>query len=200
MKTLIFLLIVGISSNLAAAIVPQQSIETITNNSSIVFEGTVTDKKSLKIRGDFFTDVTFEISDLLKGQHKAKTVTLRYLGGFVDGFGSGISGMKMPDLNEHGIYFVADVNRLYAHPLTGWGQGHFILKDNGLEFNVENSLGSAVVGVEEDGMLKQELSSKRQAATYNAFTARGIEASDDDSAAGMTSEVFKTNIRSIMKK
>lgn len=200
MKALIFLLIIGMSSSLWAAMVPQQSFETITNSSSIVFEGTVTDKKSLKIRGEIFTDVTFTITDLLKGQHKAKAVTLRYLGGVVDGFGSGVSGMKMPELNEHGIYFVADVNKLYAHPLTGWGQGHFILKDNGLEYNVENSLSAAIVGVEENGMLNEEVSDKRQSANFNAFMARGLESTDSETSLGLTSEVFKRNIKNIMNK
>jgi len=200
MKALMFFLLVGISSNLAAAMIVQQSIDTITNASGMVFEGTVTDKKSLKIRNNYFTDVTFEIADLLKGQHKSSTVTLRYLGGFVDGFGSGVSGVKMPELNEHGIYFVADSSKFSAHPLTGWGQGHFILKDNGLEYNVENSLGSSIVKIEDNGVLKKEVSDKRQQAIYNAFMARGLESSTVESSQGLTSDVFKDSIRNIIAK
>lgn len=200
MKTFIFILMIGISANLVAAIVPQQSMKTITNNSSMVFEGKVTDKTSLKIRNEFFTDITFEITDLLKGQYKAKTVTLRYLGGFVDGFGSGVSGMKMPKLNEHGIYFVSDSSKFYAHPLTGWGQGHFILKDNGLEYNVESSLGASIIKVEDDSTLTKEMSNKRESATYNAFMARGLQTNDDESSQGITSEVFKSSIRSLINK
>lgn len=84
--------------------------------------------------------------------------------------------------------------------MTGWGQGHFILKDNGLEYNVDNSLGAAIVGVEENGMLNEVVNDKRQSANFNAFMARGLEGTDSETSLGLTSEVFKPNIKNIMNK
>lgn len=200
MKTFIFLLMIGVSSSLAAAVVPQQSIETLTKDSSMIFEGTVTDKKSLKIRDDFFTDVTFEITELLKGQSTDSNVTLRYLGGIVDGVGSGVSGITTPKLNERGIYFVSDMTKFHPHPLTGWGQGHFVLKDNGLEDNVENSLGASIVEIEKNGMLKDGVNTKRQRASSSELMARGLAVDPDESSPGITSETFKMSIKNILNK
>jgi len=193
-------LVIGISSNLAASVVPQKSIESLAKDSSMIFEGTVTEKNSLKIRSEFFTDVTFEITELLKGQSKASNVTLRYLGGIVDGVGSGVSGVELPELHERGIYFVSDMTKFSPHPLTGWGQGHFILKDSGLDEHVENSLGASIMKIEKNGMVKEKVNTKRQGATSRAVMAEGSEVGFDDSTLGITSEAFKVNIKNIINK
>jgi hypothetical protein len=112
-----------------ASSVREVSLNEMIQKSQFVFEGTVT---VIEARGNsqkrIHTYVTFEITDVIKGEYPRKTITLRFLGGTVGGVTLAVSDMQLPQEGEHGIYFVESLERLQVHPLYGWSQGHFIVE------------------------------------------------------------------------
>jgi hypothetical protein len=94
-----------------------------------VFEGTVTAIGTRQNnQGRTHTYVTLEIIDIIKGEYRSDTITLRFLGGTVDDVTMVVSEMRLPQEGEHGIYFVESLERFQVNPLYGWSQGHFIVE------------------------------------------------------------------------
>jgi hypothetical protein len=96
------------------------------NGSELVFEGVVISKHSSisPVTGQPFTYFMFHIQDVIKGTYREQTITLGYLGGPKDDRFLVVSGMKMPEVGESGIYFVESLSRQQVHPLYGWQQWH----------------------------------------------------------------------------
>ncbi|MBP1747385.1 MAG: uncharacterized protein H6Q54_2000, partial [Deltaproteobacteria bacterium] len=96
------------------------------------FEGTVT---AIEARQNsqkrIHTYVTFEITDIIKGEYPSSIITLRFLGGTIDDVTMVVSDMRLPQEGEHGIYFVESLERFQVNPLYGWSQGHFIVERDG---------------------------------------------------------------------
>ncbi|PKN88828.1 MAG: hypothetical protein CVU51_03140 [Deltaproteobacteria bacterium HGW-Deltaproteobacteria-1] len=112
-----------------ASSVREVSLNEMIQKSQFVFEGTVTAieaRENSKKR--IHTYVTFEISDVIKGEYPRKIITLRFVGGTVGVVTMAVSDMRLPKEGEHGIYFVESLERLQVHPLYGWSQGHFIVE------------------------------------------------------------------------
>ncbi len=102
----------------------------------LVFEGKVISTEAKEnSRKRIHTFVTFEIQDIIKGEHPYDTITLSFLGGTVGDVTMMVSDMKFPEVGEHGIYFVESMQRPQVNPLYGWSQGHFLVKidDTGTE-------------------------------------------------------------------
>ena len=59
-----------------------------------------------------------------------ETLTLRFTGGTASGVELDV-GVRLPELDERGIYFVERVSPGLINPLLGWEQGHFIVNSNG---------------------------------------------------------------------
>ena len=100
--------------------------------SELVFEGIVTQKNTRidKRTGLIHTDITFKPSDFIKGKTN-KTIVLSFLGGQYQNQVLDVKGLAMPAINEKGIYFIESVSQDLINPITGWGQGHFvIMQDN----------------------------------------------------------------------
>ena len=133
-----------------ATSVVEVTMEEMLQNSELVFEGRVTDVK-VREHGNYpvQTWVTFEILDVIKGKVKGEKITLGFLGGEVAGRKLSVSNMHMPELNEHGIYFVESPGRNLVQPLYGWSQGHLkIEKDPAGQDRVFTRSGQPVRGVE----------------------------------------------------
>ena len=128
---LIVLLLMPISYGNATS-VREVSMDEMLQQSQFVFEGTVT---AIEARENsqkrIHTYVTFEITDIIKGEYHSNIITLRFLGGTVGDVTMVVSDMRLPQEGEHGIYFVESLERFQVNPLYGWSQGHFIVERDG---------------------------------------------------------------------
>lgn len=119
-------LLVGAASG---STIQQVTVEEMIAGSELIFEGKVLSSVSrlLPDGSQIRTYVTFEITDLIKGQHANRTIELSFLGGSVGDLSLVVSEMKLPQPGERGVYFVESVIRRQVHPLYGWDQGHFLV-------------------------------------------------------------------------
>lgn len=123
------ILLTALASTAHGTSVRAVSMAEMLEQSALVFEGHVI---SLKARQDagtgiIYTDVTFEVLDVLKGDYSNNTIELSFLGGTVGGATLAAGDMQMPETGEKGIYFVESLQRRQVHPLYGWSQGHFVV-------------------------------------------------------------------------
>ena len=133
-----------------ATSVVEVTMEEMLQNSALVFEGRVI---AVKVRENgshrIWTDITFEVVDVIKGEVEGRNITLGFLGGEVAGRTLSVSNMHMPVLHEQGIYFVESPGRKLVQPLYGWSQGHLrIGKDPGGKERVFTRAGRPVRGIE----------------------------------------------------
>ena len=127
----IVLLTVAVFSAVAQATsVIEVTLEELLQNSAVVFEGQVSDVQ-VRENGNrvIQTLVTFEISDVIKGDVQGRKITLGFMGGEIAGKRLSVSNMQIPALHERGIYFVESTGRNQVHPLYGWSQGHLLLEE-----------------------------------------------------------------------
>lgn len=76
------------------------------------------------------TFVTFRVDDVIKGDTTLQQVILSFLGGNIDGIQLLVSELRLPELGEHGFYFVESLHEPMVNPLVGWTQGHFLIEHN----------------------------------------------------------------------
>jgi len=128
---LIVLLLMPISFGHASS-VREVSMNEMLQQSQFVFEGMVTATEAREnSQKRIHTYVTFEITDIIKGEYRSNIITLRFLGGTVNDVTMVVSDMRLPQKGEHGIYFVESLERFQVNPLYGWSQGHFIVEPDG---------------------------------------------------------------------
>jgi len=113
----------------SASVVEQVTLPQVVQGSQLIFEGQVISKQvRYAPNGDPFTYFTFRILDVIKGNYTAPTIELGFMGGPTsNGLILQISDMRMPEVGEHGIYFVESLARQQVHPLYGWQQGHYLV-------------------------------------------------------------------------
>ena len=106
-------------------------IDDIAREAELIFEGMVlvTEARQESNSGIISTYVTFQISDVIKGDYDADSVELKFMGGSINGEVVAVSGLTIPQQGERGIYFVESLNRDLINPLLGWSQGHFLIVD-----------------------------------------------------------------------
>ena len=167
-------------------------MEELLQNSALVFEGQVT---AVKVHENgnhhIWTRITFEVSDVIKGDLKGRKITLNFLGGEVTGRKLSVSNMHMPALHEKGIYFVESAERSLVQPLYGWSQGHFkIAKGAAGKDRVLTRSGRPVRGIERtNGKRSGELSQG---------AARGLMLGDDgDVDTALDKQDFKRLLRAM---
>ena len=186
------LLLVVCGSAAHATSVVEVTIEEMLQNSELIFEGRVIDVK-VREHGDhpIQTRVTFEIIDIIKGDVKGKKITLGFLGGEVAGRKLSVSNMHMPELHEHGIYFVESPGRNLVQPLYGWSQGHLKIKqDPDGQERVFTRSGQPVRGIE-------RTNGKRSGGLSHGV-ARGLMLDDPGDAAGaLGKKDFKQLLRAM---
>lgn len=113
----------------SASTVQQITLSQAAQTAAFIFEGQVISKQVRYAQnGEPFTFFTFQILDVIKGSHPAVTIEIGYMGGTnADGLTLQVSDMRMPELGEHGVYFVESLTRQQVHPLFGWQQGHYLV-------------------------------------------------------------------------
>ncbi|MCH7671768.1 MAG: hypothetical protein IIC59_12275 [Proteobacteria bacterium] len=104
-------------------------IDKLTADAEFIFEGEVvlTETRQDSNSRIISTYVTFNVIDVMKGDYDAASIELKFMGGVFDGRIMQVSGLKIPQLGEQGIYFVESTSRDLINPLLGWSQGHFII-------------------------------------------------------------------------
>ncbi len=156
--------------NVSASSVAQKSINDLATTSDMIFEGQVVGIRSEAVGKKVYTYISFEVNDVVRGKYAQDTVELRYLGGTANGVTMKVGDMKLPSYGERGIYFVEKLGGNTVHPLRGWGQGHFIVKQGSDGDKIYNSLGKAITEI--DTGKQANISS---AVKINNHTAAGVE-------------------------
>jgi hypothetical protein len=132
---LTFLAMVVLPFTVRASTILAVSFENIVNNSELIFEGQVVTQETRRSKQDGtpFTYSTFQVLDVIKGRVPAGGyLTLGFAGGTIDGMTLEVHDLRMPVLNEKGIYFVESMDKELVNPLYGWQQGHYlVIKDAG---------------------------------------------------------------------
>jgi len=199
---LIIVVVMTIANGKASSVL-EVSLDEMLQQSQLVFEGTVT---AINAKEDsqkrIHTYVTFEINDIIKGKYPGNTLTLRFLGGTVDGLTMTVSDMRLPQQGEHGIYFVESVERYQVNPLYGWSQGHFIVErdDTGIG-RITTNRRLPVVGVmdytPEEKMTQGE---ERQQALSKGVARDIVVAKEGKGSRGITLDEFKQALHKRMEK
>jgi len=105
------------------------SFDCVCQGAELIFEGRVVSRETRPspTDGKPFTYFTFQIIEVIKGPHTGSTVELGFMGGKLNGFTLKVSGMRMPEIGERGVYFVENLSVQQINPLCGWQQGHCLV-------------------------------------------------------------------------
>lgn len=113
----------------SATTIAQIDFSEVLATAELVFEGRVVHVEAQETGPrSIHTLVRFEIIDVLKGAYHDAELELRYLGGRVGTRQLDVQSMQVPQLGEHGFYFVESLHAPMVHPLVGWSQGHFLIE------------------------------------------------------------------------
>lgn len=128
---LLLLCLAGISQYTLATTIRSMDIDAVAQQAELIFEGEVLqhDTQVNSTSGIVSTYVTFEVRDVVKGDYNGTQLELRFTGGSHNGQAVHVSGLRIPEIGEQGIYFVESVARDLINPLLGWSQGHFVITD-----------------------------------------------------------------------
>lgn len=184
-----------------AASVLEVTLNEMLRESQFVFEGRVIAVESrANERKRIHTYVTFEILDVIKGDYRSNTITLRFLGGTVGDLTLAVSDMQLPRQEEQGIYFVESLERTQVHPLYGWSQGHFIvIRDASGIARVMTNRGLPVAGVKDETPTRQSGTSLEQALSHGASRDVVVGQAGEDHS-GLTVDAFKNILLERMGK
>lgn len=193
---LVFVVLLAVSHGNASS-VRKVTMDEMLQACQFVFEGNVSSieaKENMQRR--IHTFVTFEIREVIKGEYPHHTITLSFLGGTVGNLTMAVSDMQVPQVGEHGIYFVESLDRSQVHPLYGWSQGHFIVEtDHTGTDRVMTSRKQSVTGVEFGRPAEQVSSSKQKSQSFSNGIARGLKlAPEGKDTRGLTLTEFKKTL------
>lgn len=137
------------ASTTSATTIRSMDIDAVARDAELIFEGEVIQHETLLDNGTGIinTFVTFEVRDVLKGDYQASQLELKFTGGTHDGQVVEVSGLKIPEPGEQGIYFVESTTRNLINPLLGWSQGHFLITEEGDERVVTTADSEPVIDV-----------------------------------------------------
>lgn len=121
-----------VTADIVATTILGIDIDQLTADAEFIFEGevVVTETREDSRSGIISTYVTFNVVDVMKGDYDAASIELKFMGGAFEGRIVQVSGLKIPQMGEQGIYFVESTSRDLINPLLGWSQGHFIIVDD----------------------------------------------------------------------
>ena len=180
------------------------ALERMLEDSSLVFEGVVTEHESAfeTPEGSIRTCLLFEVSDVIKGDDPGDTLRLCFSGGTVDGLTLEVTGSEIPKTGERGIYFVESTQRRLVNPLFGWSQGHFRIESVSGGPGVPGKRAAAVDRVvTERGrpVVDLETDASPHGARLSSGVAAGVvEGESDDAQKALSPEAFKDKLRGLL--
>ncbi|MBT3532123.1 MAG: hypothetical protein HOF74_05615 [Gammaproteobacteria bacterium] len=154
-------------------------IDQVALDAEFIFEGEVVFRETRQESGSgiISTYVTFAINDVLKGDYDADSIELKFMGGAFNGQVVQVSGLRIPEDGEQGIYFVESVSRDLINPLIGWSQGHFVIVDDNGDRRISTADDKPVTQVQSVAAIPSAIKKPQ-----------GIIEGDSDVAAGVSTD------------
>ncbi len=193
---LAFLWMFRLASPAAASTVEQVHLSEMLSRSELIFEGRVVGHSIELVGSGMRTWVEFAVDDVVRGPRVGPTLTLAFLGGSRDGMTFEVVGLRVPEVGEHGIYFIESVRRLLVNPIYGWDQGRLrILRDAKGRERVVDARGRPVVGLR--GESPGSTSPALRAIGTGAGPAGGVEV---DANAPLDEALTKTGVKDALAR
>ena len=199
----LFLAISLLHTSSQATTLLEMDIDSVAGEAELIFLGNVITSQSIQeINGQYRTYVTFQVQEVLKGNHPGDMLELSFLGGNVDGRGTVVSDLRPPKPGETGIYFVESLSENLINPLMGWSQGHFLIH------NDQRGIGRVTTNRREPVLDIQPMSEvptliRRPAGLVSGEGGRAmgvlVERSVDEIDRGLTVDQFKARIRNLLE-
>jgi hypothetical protein len=177
-------------------------IDAVAQSAELVFEGQAIQHNTQEnAAGMVVTYVTFEVRDVVKGSFSEQFLELKFTGGSLNGQVMEVSGLRMPALDEEGIYFVESISRDLINPLIGWSQGHYIINADEGERRISTVDRMPVTEVLPTGTIPRAIKRPLTIIDGDSDPAAGIvtEASPLLIDRAMTVEDFKARIRTLVE-
>ena len=186
----------------SATTILEMDIDKVAADAEFVFEGSVINSETRQdsSSGIISTYVTFQINDIIKGDYSGESVELKFMGGAFNGQIVQVSGMRVPEMNEQGIYFVESMSRDLINPLIGWSQGHFIIVDDNGTRRVSTAGNQPVLDVEAVSSIPSSIKKPLSIAEGNIDIAAGVmtQTSSIMVERALTVEQFKSRIADLL--
>ena len=201
------LALIVLSSTANATTLLSVSINQLTEQAEFAFEGKVIAVEAQRsgARGMVSTYVTFRVMDTLKGTTGATSLELKFMGGVFEGEILEVNGSRIPELGEHGIYFVESLTKDLINPLLGWSQGQYLIEATGAGEQVTSIDAQPIVGIRPTvAPLVAPLAtpSARSAAPLRIATepniADGLIAGEVGTLDGLSPRAFKQQVRALL--
>ena len=189
-------------SSASATTILGMDIDKVAADAEFVFEGSVINSETRQDSnsGIISTYVTFQINDIIKGDYSGESVELKFMGGVFNGQIVQVSGMRIPEMDEQGIYFVESMSRDLINPLIGWSQGHFIINDDNGTRRISTAGGQPVLEVEAVSSIPSSIKKPLSIVEGNTDIAAGVmtQTSPIMIQRALTVEEFKSRITDLL--
>ena len=189
-------------SSASATTILGMDIDKVAADAEFVFEGSVINSETRQDNnsGIISTYVTFQINDIIKGDYIGDSVELKFMGGVFNGQIVQVSGMRIPEMDEQGIYFVESMSQDLINPLIGWSQGHFIIVDDNGTRRISTAGNQPVLDVEAVSSIPRSIKRPLSTAEGNTDIATGVmtQTSSIMVKRALTVEEFKSRITSLL--
>ena len=189
-------------SSASATTVLGLDIDKVVADAEFVFEGAVINSETRQDSnsGIISTYVTFQINDIIKGDYSGDSIELKFMGGVFNGKIVQISGMRIPEMAEQGVYFVESMSRDLINPLIGWSQGHFIIHDDNGTRRISTAGNQPVIEVEAVSAIPRSIKKPQSVVEGNTDIAAGVmtETSPIMIERALTVEDFKSRIADLL--
>lgn len=190
-------------STASATTILGMDIDRVVADAEFVFEGAVINSETRQDSnsGIISTYVTFQINDVIKGDYSGDSVELKFMGGVFNGQIVEVSGMRIPEMDEQGIYFVESMSRDLINPLIGWSQGHFIIHDDNGTRRISTAGDQPVLEVEAVSAIPRSIKKPLSTVEGNSDIAAGVmtESSSIMIERALTVEEFKSRITDLLE-
>ncbi|MCG8413659.1 MAG: hypothetical protein MI746_05505 [Pseudomonadales bacterium] len=181
-----------------ATTILSMEIDAIVNEAELIFEGKVISHQTQLESGTGIinTYVTFSVVDVIQGDFDTDILELKFTGGEHEGQIVKVSGLRIPSIDEEGIYFVESLSRDLINPLLGWSQGHFVISEEAGERRVNTADEKPVTDIQAMSSVPEAIKKPRELIEGNSETAAGVvtEFSALTIERAMTVEQFKSRI------
>jgi len=175
-------------------------IDEVARDAELVFEGEVILRESRRDNGtgNISTHVTFAVMDVIAGDYSGDSLELKFLGGVFEGRIMEVSGNRIPQIGEHGIYFVESTSRDLINPLLGWSQGHFLIYDDAGTSRMATATEAPVIDIQSTRGLAAAIKKPQTLVDGSGDPANGVVTSENSRNA-LTVPDFKSRIRRIIE-
>ena len=188
-------------SSASATTVLGLDIDKVVADAEFVFEGAVINSETRQDSnsGIISTYVTFQINDIIKGDYSGDSIELKFMGGVFNGKIVQVSGMRIPEMAEQGVYFVESMSRDLINPLIGWSQGHFIIHDDNGTRRISTAGNQPVIEVEAVSAIPRSIKKPQSVVEGNTDIAAGVMTETSHMIErALTVEDFKSRIADLL--